>query len=71
MSVSTEAEELRAVLADLVLSAVLHPAMPDHFEVVPSAQMAKVRMMIDDVDICAAAFRARAVTVLPPSGGAS
>ncbi|MGR3495390.1 hypothetical protein [Citreimonas sp.] len=64
MSHQTEAEQLRMVLADIVLGAVLHP-WDDRYEVVPRRNLDKARMMIDHDDVAAAAARARADGATP------
>ena len=54
-----EATELRMILADILLGAVLHPACPT-LETVPRATLDQARMVIDRDDVAAAAERARA-----------
>ena len=53
-----DAEDLRKVLADIVLGAVMHPAHPA-YEIIPRATLDEARMVIDQSDLAAAAERAR------------
>lgn len=53
-------ETAKKVLADIVLSAVLHPVFPDRFETVSRPVLDQARMLLDDEDLQQAAERARA-----------
>ena len=55
---SDEATELRMVLADIIVNAVLHPEIRD-FEFVPREELDKARMHIDHGDLVAVARRIR------------
>lgn len=54
-----DADDLRKVLSDIVIGAVLHPAHPDQFEIVPRVALDKARMFLDEEDVAKAATRAR------------
>ncbi|MCP4410765.1 MAG: hypothetical protein GY807_24095 [Gammaproteobacteria bacterium] len=49
----------RMILADIILSAVLHPELGDRLELVPRGILDTARMVIDHQDIVAAAQRRR------------
>lgn len=53
-----EAAELRMVLADIILHAVLHPEH-DRYEIVDRQTLDKARMYLDREDVNAAAERGR------------
>ena len=58
------ADECKAVLADIILNAVLHPELQP-LELVPRDVLDRARAMLDDGDIAAAAMRARQPSTPP------
>lgn len=57
-SAARERDELRQVIADIILGAVIHPWNPN-YEVISRSILDTARMMIENQDVSDAAARAR------------